>query len=143
MIEFLSDLPPILVLSQREAESYQPRDFGEICISVTTSADVVLSDRFAAVLRLYFADIDLACCGPIGQEAMFQETHARQIVEFVRLHHAATRLVIHCHAGRSRSPAIALGLMDRYQEVPSKERALEWRDYNCHVRRVLVRYVDE
>jgi predicted protein tyrosine phosphatase len=61
------------------------------------------------VLRLNFTDI-------IEQgdasDVLFSEHHARAIREFIDSWPDATRIVVHCHAGMSRSPGVALGLCD-------------------------------
>jgi predicted protein tyrosine phosphatase len=102
--------PEFLVLSREDAERYEPRE-REICISIADpDADPAhLSSGFAAVLRLNFTDI-------IEQgepsDVLFSEDHARAISEFIDGWPNATRIVVHCHAGVSRSPGVALGLCD-------------------------------
>jgi predicted protein tyrosine phosphatase len=103
-------IPKFVVLSREEAERYEPRD-REVCISIADpNADPArLSSDFAAVLRLNFTDI-------IEQgepsDVLFSEHHARAIREFVDSWPDAARIVVHCHAGMSRSPGVALGLCD-------------------------------
>lgn len=103
-------VPKFVVLSREDAERYEPRET-EICISIADpDADPArLSSDFAAVLRLNFTDI-------IEQEdpsdVLFSEHHARAIRGFIDSWPNATRIVVHCHAGMSRSPGVALGLCD-------------------------------
>lgn len=103
-------IPEFVVLSREDAERYEPRG-REICISIADpDADPAqVSDDFAAVLRLNFTDI-------VEQEdpsdVLFSEDHARAIREFLDRWPEATRIVVHCHAGISRSPGVALGLCD-------------------------------
>ena len=103
-------MPEFLVLSREEAERYEPGK-REICISIADpDADPArLSSRFAAVLRLNFTDII-----QLGEpsDVLFSEDHARAIREFIEAWPDATRIVVHCHAGVSRSPGVALGLCD-------------------------------
>jgi predicted protein tyrosine phosphatase len=103
-------IPEFVVLSREDAERYEPRG-REICISIADpDADPAqLSNDFTAVLRLSFTDI-------IEQgepsDVLFSEDHARTIREFIDAWPDATRIVVHCHAGVSRSPGVALGLCD-------------------------------
>jgi len=103
-------IPKFVVLSREDAERYQPRE-REICISIADpDADAAqLSSEFAAVLRLNFTDI-------VEQDdpadVLFSEGHARAIRDFIDTWPDATRIVVHCHAGMSRSPGVALGLCD-------------------------------
>jgi predicted protein tyrosine phosphatase len=103
-------VPKFVVLSREDAERYEPRG-REICISIADpdAEPARVSSRFAAVLRLHFTDI-------IEQgepsDILFSEEHARAIREFVDAWPDATRIVVHCQAGVSRSPGVALGLCD-------------------------------
>jgi predicted protein tyrosine phosphatase len=100
-----------VVLSAERARSYEPSGT-EICISITDpNADlVVLSPRFADVLRLSFTDI--AGPSPYAWDRLFSADDARRILQFVGAHTEARRLVVHCTAGLSRSPAVALALAE-------------------------------
>jgi predicted protein tyrosine phosphatase len=102
--------PEFVVLSRENAERYEPRD-REICISIADpDADPAeLSSGFAAVLRLSFTDI-IERGDP--SDVLFSEDHAQAIREFMDAWPDATRIVVHCHAGMSRSPGVALGLCD-------------------------------
>jgi predicted protein tyrosine phosphatase len=103
-------VPEFVVLSREDAERYEPGG-REICISIADpDADpALLSKDFVAVLRLNFTDI-------IEQgeptDVLFSEDHARAIRKFIDTWPDATRIVVHCHAGVSRSPGVALGLCD-------------------------------
>jgi predicted protein tyrosine phosphatase len=103
-------IPEFLVLSREEAERYEPGE-REICISIADpDADpALLSSRFAAVLRLNFTDII-----ELGEpsDVLFSADHVRAIRKFIDAWPDATRIVVHCHAGVSRSPGVALGLCD-------------------------------
>jgi predicted protein tyrosine phosphatase len=110
MLKRKKQIPAFVVLSREDAERYEPGE-REICISIadpdTEPANV--STDFAAVLRLNFTDI-------IEQgepsDVLFSEDHARAIREFIDAWPDARRIVVHCHAGMSRSPGVALGLCD-------------------------------
>jgi len=102
--------PEFIVLSREEAEAYEPRG-QEICISISDPdalpADV--SSRFAAVLRLNFDDVTER-----GEpsDILFAEDHAHEIRKFLDSWPGAERVMVHCNAGVSRSPGVALGLCD-------------------------------
>jgi predicted protein tyrosine phosphatase len=104
--------PEFVVLSREDAERYEPRG-KEICISISDpdAPAARVSSRFAAVLRLNFDDVTER-----GEESdiLFAEEHAREIRDFVASWPSARRVVVHCHAGVSRSPAVALGLCDTH-----------------------------
>jgi predicted protein tyrosine phosphatase len=102
--------PEFVVLSREEAERYEPRG-REICISIADpdAEPAELSSRFAAVLRLNFTDI-MEQGEP--SDVLFSEDHALAIREFFDAWPDAKRIVVHCHAGMSRSPGVALGLCD-------------------------------
>jgi predicted protein tyrosine phosphatase len=103
-------IPEFVVLSREDAERYEPRE-REICISIADpDADPAqVSNDFAAVLRLSFTDITEQ---GDPSDVLFSEDHARAIREFIDTWPDATRIVVHCHAGMSRSPGVALGLCD-------------------------------
>jgi predicted protein tyrosine phosphatase len=103
-------VPEFVVLSREDAERYEPGQ-REICISIADpDADAArLSSHFAAVLRLNFTDI-VESQDP--SDVLFSDDHARAIRDFIDSWPDATRIVVHCHAGMSRSPGVALGLCD-------------------------------
>jgi predicted protein tyrosine phosphatase len=103
-------IPDFVVLSREEAERYEPGE-REICISIADpdAEAAQLSGDFAAVLNLSFTDI-IERGEP--SDVLFSEDHARAIREFIDAWPDATRIVVHCHAGVSRSPGVALGLCD-------------------------------
>src|SRR5215210_3077862 len=105
-------VPQLVVLSREDAESYEPGE-NEVCISISDpdAPAARVSSRFAAVLRLNFDDVTER-----GEESdiLFAEEHAREIRDFVTSWPNVSRVVVHCHAGVSRSPAVALGLCDTH-----------------------------
>ena len=102
--------PEFVVLSREEAERYEPRG-KEICISIADPAapPARISERFAAVLRLNFNDV-IERGEP--SDILFCEEDARAIRRFVGSWRSAERVMVHCNAGVSRSPGVALGLCD-------------------------------
>jgi hypothetical protein len=123
------------VLSRDVVERYEPQGV-EICISITDPAAPAaqLSPGFAAVLRLAFSDI-VATESP--EDVLFAADHAAAIIEFVEHWRHASRLVVHCHAGASRSPGVALGLCDRFG-WPAASLEQNHPFWNRWVRQVLV-----
>jgi predicted protein tyrosine phosphatase len=103
-------IPEFVVLSREEAERYEPGE-REICISIADpdTDPARLSRRFAAVLRLNFTDV-VEPEDP--SDVIFSDDHARAIRDFIDSWPDAARIVVHCHAGMSRSPGVALGLCD-------------------------------
>jgi predicted protein tyrosine phosphatase len=103
-------IPEFVVLSREDAECYEPRG-REICISISDpeAPAARVSSRFAAVLRLNFDDVTER-----GEpsDILFAEDHARGIREFLDSWPNAERVMVHCNAGVSRSPGVALGLCD-------------------------------
>ena len=128
------------VLSREAVERYQPEGV-EICVSISdpVAPPASLSPGFAAVLRLAFSDIVAVQC---AEDVLFSPEHASAIVEFVDRWPGADRLVVHCHAGVSRSPAVALGLCDRFG-WPAAALEEGYPYWNRWVRRVLVGRPDE
>ena len=88
----------------------EPRG-GEVCISISDpdAPPARVSSRFAAVLRLNFNDVTER-----GEpsDILFAQDHAREITKFLDHWPDAARVMVHCNAGVSRSPGVALGLCD-------------------------------
>ena len=129
--------PEVLILSEQKACSYEPSG-REVCISITNpdGPRPSLSGRFAAVLRLTFTDI--AKPSPFKWDLLFNEDHARQIIDFVKEWDGVERIVIHCMAGQSRSPGVAMGLCELFawDLADLEQRYPLW---NTWVRQELVR----
>jgi predicted protein tyrosine phosphatase len=103
-------VPEVLILSEKNAQLYEPSR-REVCISVTGPGKPLpnLSAQFLRVLRLAFSDITEPIDDP--DYVLFNAQHAEEIIGFVRQHERdVDRIVIHCQAGFSRSPGIAVGL---------------------------------
>lgn len=72
--------------------------------------------EFAAELQMRFPDIeDSEYTTHATQLLPIQEYHAKSIIEFVQKYKDADCLIVHCDAGYSRSPAIALAVCDILQ----------------------------
>jgi predicted protein tyrosine phosphatase len=105
--------PGLLILSEQKACLYEPSG-REVCISITNPGGPTprLSARFLAVLRLTFTDI--ARPSPFTWDRLFNDDHARRIVAFAKQWRDVDRIVIHCMAGQSRSPGVAMGLCELF-----------------------------
>jgi predicted protein tyrosine phosphatase len=130
--------PELFILSRKKAEAYEPSG-REACISITDIDDErlpKLSSTFVAILRVAFSDIDQPSADP--SEVLFNEDHARQVTDFVSHWTHVDRIVVHCMAGQSRSPGIALGLCELFSWATGdlEERYPFW---NPQVRGELVR----
>ena len=127
--------PEFIVLSREEAEAYEPRG-REICISISDpdAPPAEVSSRFAAVLRLNFDDVTER-----GEpsDILFAEEHASEIRNFLDSWPGAERVMVHCNAGVSRSPGVALGLCD-LGGWATAELERSHPGWNRLVRRVLV-----
>lgn len=99
----------ILALSQREAEAFVPKD-GEVCVSIRScGADFPkLHPDWRDVLYLRFNDVQCECHqNPLG----LSRPAALTLAEFVLRHHeTATRIVVHCFVGVSRSVSVAAAI---------------------------------
>jgi predicted protein tyrosine phosphatase len=103
--------PSLLVLSRTDAEAYDPSGV-EVCISISNpqTDPVPLSEKFQDIIRLVFTDI--AGPSPLPFDRLFSPDHAEAVVEFVSRWRHCDRIVVHCVAGQSRSPAVAMGICE-------------------------------
>lgn len=102
-IDFLPRLAAEILLSEeRDAAS-------RVVISISDPGEAHPLQFWAGqILRLAFTDHQSLAD---ASERAFSVEQARQIVEFIRGHHAQSRpveLVVHCEGGVSRSAAVAL-----------------------------------
>lgn len=137
----------IRVMDLERAEQHSPAP-GEVCISITSpNVTAELQDGWHAVLRMSFSDIDTlgvhamrtASASALAGVRIFTDEMARQVVEFAR-EHADRDFVVHCEAGVSRSPAVALALYEIFNGKPppaSLEKA-----YSLHNRLVRRKVLD-
>ncbi len=102
------------VYSRRALEAVQPHDVPHVIISITSGSEDVarfrVNEHCRGILRISFPDADAA--SENSPEAdLFSPHHARQVWDFVLRHRdAVQRIVIHCDAGISRSPAVGAAL---------------------------------
>lgn len=101
------------VYSRGAIERLPPHDVQHVIISITTTADdrakLPTSAACRGVLRLVFPDFDEPA--PNTPSALAGAEHARAIWDFIEQHlEGLERVVLHCDAGVSRSPAVAAAL---------------------------------
>lgn len=92
----------------------QPHEVPHIVISITSGPEDVARLRTNAlcrgILRLSFPDAESASEN-LSERELFSADQATQIWDFVLAHrHDVERIVLHCDAGISRSPAVAAAL---------------------------------
>lgn len=119
-------LEKIHVRGRFEAKAFDP-EYRCVVISVTDpEADLVRFNKFCVmtsddILRLRFDDVDVGRYtreeidefSKTGGCAPMHKFHAAQIPQHLkRVRDGATRLLIHCEAGVSRSPSIAMAITD-------------------------------
>jgi len=133
-----SPSPPaeIVVLSLVRAATYEPSR-REICISITDpqSDPAELSAQFAEVLRVAFSDIVEPTGLPSHQ--LFAAEQATAIIEFLDRWPDVDRIVIHCNAGLSRSPGVALAIAE-LRGWPTSDLERRFPLWNSWVRQQLV-----
>ena len=132
-----SNTPRIVIMSVNRAAAYEPHG-SEVCISITdpNAAPVRLSPKFEAVQRVSFSDI--ASPSELPSDVHFSPEHAHAILDFVDRWPGVERIVIHCTAGLSRSPAVGMGICD-LQGWPLERMEADYPLLNTWVRSELLR----
>lgn len=107
-------------------------------ISISSGIPAKLQHGWHSVLRLQFDDIDVAEpeFQPAEPYVIFNEDHAKQVIEFVTAAKESGQvegIMVHCHAGISRSAAVAKWIAEKYGLPFSESYSL----YNRHIYRVL------
>lgn len=101
----------VIFVPQVAAEAMQGSAH-QLLVSITEPGrPAALQSGWKAVLRLQFDDIDT----PQPGCQMFEEHDAHSLLAFVEAHaQTSTELVVHCHAGISRSAAVAKFFAEKY-----------------------------
>ncbi len=116
----------ILVMSQIKAEKLiLDKNKSYVCISITDFLDgnyAYLPQEFKEILRLQFHDIDTNIMESLGNTYFgMDDSDAKEIVVFLeRWYNKVDYLIIHCHAGISRSSGIASAIEKYYNGDDSK-----------------------
>jgi predicted protein tyrosine phosphatase len=105
----------IYFVSEKVATDITNPKSSEAIISITEpGSPAKLSDKWTHVLRLQFHDIDREVSSKDGTPyVMFNKEMATSVLEFYKnLPEDIDMLVVHCHAGISRSAGVVLALCD-------------------------------
>ena len=113
----------LYVYSRALIERVTPHEVPHIIVSITSGASDVArlprTDMCLGILRLVFPDAD-APSALYPPHALFNVSHARQIWAFVLQHREnVERVLVHCDAGLSRSPAVAAAIAPALGVDPS------------------------
>ncbi|WP_163652250.1 hypothetical protein [Listeria sp. PSOL-1] len=116
----------IVALPEVVAVNYQPISSNALLIRI---ADVdgnlkPLRDpkRYQAILELYFNDINERddywglSAKEKAEMKLFNQKHCEVIYRFIDHYPNWEQIVVHCHAGVSRSSAVAMGIAEHYQQ---------------------------
>jgi predicted protein tyrosine phosphatase len=103
----------VWVYSRPAIERVAPHDVPHVVISITSTpsdvARIPSSPFLRGILRLSFADVEEPERDTML--VLFDAEHARAIHDFVVAHRAhVERILVHCDAGVSRSPAVAAAI---------------------------------
>jgi predicted protein tyrosine phosphatase len=111
-----------IVYNRETIESIEPHDVPHVIVSIRSPKDpneaiLPIGPNTLGIVRLVFHDMDDFHKKALAPEKWekyeadcFSTSHARQILELVKDHPSAERLLVHCDAGFSRSPAVAAAL---------------------------------
>ena len=100
--------------SRNALDAARPHEVSHIIISITSSSDDVARLRAnktcRGVLRLSFPDADVPS-EQHAEDVLFSREHAMKVWTFVQQHlPEIERIIVHCDAGVSRSPAVAAAI---------------------------------
>lgn len=130
----------VLFVSQKRAEA-MPGHARRALISITDAERLpaLVRDRWCAVLRLAFDDVDpITFPGADPDKKPFTEAQAASIARFVlELPDAVGTLVVHCRAGISRSAGVARAVAS----CLSLPFPADYHEYNAHVCRLVIRQI--
>ena len=144
------NMKDIIVISRREAERFSPEDpIAVISIRCPWDSRVKFNKPVPSVLHLEFHDITGVQYDKILESretsrpttttrrcrfalklVLFDRRHAAEILDFVDtcLELGYDRFMVHCAAGISRSPGVAVALQEIYMGI--KDVPTRWNLYN-------------
>jgi predicted protein tyrosine phosphatase len=104
----------IFVYSRAGLEAAKPHEVSHAVISITSHPDDVAhlrpNDACRGLLRLSFVDAE-APSDQHAEASLFSSEQANQVWSFVSKHQPdVERVIVHCDAGVSRSPAVAAAI---------------------------------
>jgi len=100
------------------------------------------SENWVGIFEYHFDDIWPKCPGRVSpKEVMFNDELAQKVLSDFREHKdQVDRLLVHCYAGQSRSPAVAIALNEIFNlGYDSEEMKEEYPGYNQFVYEMLLR----
>lgn len=105
----------VYVYSRSAFDAVRPHEVPHVIISITSAHDDLArirdNPKCLGVLRLSFPDAETAS-EQYPESALFSAEHAEAIWSFVLEHRERIeRIIVHCDAGMSRSPAVAAALL--------------------------------
>ena len=123
------------ILSQREAVVFKPNAQGNtVIIRIHEPYESVIplkhESLFGDELYVFFHDVHRNVETDSDDIKAMSLLDAKRILDFAVRHREADTLVIHCHAGISRSSAVALGVSWILNLANEEERI--WNDPYCH-----------
>ncbi|MDY0198974.1 MAG: dual specificity protein phosphatase family protein [Tenuifilaceae bacterium] len=98
-------------VSKRVAEDIEPKS-DWIIISINEPLSITnLKEGWLDILPLTFEDLDIR----LNDYLIFNNDDAKQIIDFVeKYENQASTIIVHCHAGISRSAAVAKFIAEKY-----------------------------
>lgn len=100
----------VFVYSRAAIERVAPHDVPHVIVSITSSehdvARLPINPQCRGVLRLSFLDVQQ------DDRDAFTPQHAALVWKLVDAHPDVNRLLAHCDAGISRSPAVAIAVLE-------------------------------
>jgi predicted protein tyrosine phosphatase len=121
-------------MSQARAEYFKPMT-REAIISITGSGHprAKLRKGWFRILRLVFDDVE----APFFNAVHFDNLHAGKILVWLeKVENKVDKVYVHCHAGRSRSAAVAKFIAEKY-DLSGGIRVYE--EHNSRVHKILTR----
>lgn len=112
MLFFPTPGPQVGIADRRSVEFFIGDATDTVLISICDSNEqpARLKTTFHDVLRLHFDDVDSAD-DLMADEVVMTEDHAQCIARFVHKYTTMPKILVHCHAGISRSAATAAAIM--------------------------------
>lgn len=133
------------IMSKVEAQRMGTLDRPLISITDVSEREPNFNPPWKDVLRLKFVDLCPEECKERNlqhvidryKDQLFTEDHALKIFDFIAKHSDCKVMGVHCHAGISRSSAVASFLASKFGEIANQKHFEEICRPNPHVFRVL------
>lgn len=141
----------LLILSLDQAITFKPmKDIRTSIIRIlepdSEQKSLEFEQDFEDILELKFHDILGKLEGRLlpNNIRLFDDNHAHKTIEFFKKNKEVDMLVIHCFAGVSRSPAIALSFTWFLENSILEKKIIESRKYvpNPHVMSKMATFLD-